>query len=102
MNQADPKDLETYNRLTMRNNEIGGEGLDTFMNIPCPFCAATNFCKYPIMDMQDVLARGAKCDACGRSAKAIFKHSHSGVAMEMVQTGGDDPADWFPMLMRRV
>lgn len=97
-----PTSKEEYFKRFYENQRVEGFGLDTSMVYPCPFCAAPDWAKNKIIEMEEVMARAHHCGECGRSAKMIFDRSANGVSFEVVQCGGPDQADWFEPKMRRV
>lgn len=98
---GDPPDLETYTERFERATRIQGYGADTTTVMPCPFCAAPGWLGMPITDFEQTkLEAGATCKKCGRSARGKFTRSPEGVSIEMVQTGGPDPAAYLPHMDR--
>ena len=97
-----PNSKEEYLARFYLNQRIEGFGLETTMVYPCPFCAAPDWAKHKILEMEEVMAREQHCGECGRSSKMIFKRDANGVSFEVVQTGGPDQPDWFEPKMRRV
>jgi hypothetical protein len=97
-----PTSVQEYLDRYALNQIVTGYGLDTTTHVPCPFCAAPEFMAMKVLETEPVLAAGATCRECGRSAKAIFQRDASSVQFEIVQTGGDDPPDWLTPKMRRV
>jgi len=89
---------EEYLERFQRNSKITGYGIGrVYQTVACPFCAAPDFARYEILQMQEVMSQPHECKECGRAAKLIFAHSNTGVAFEMVQTKGDDQPAWLNM-----
>jgi hypothetical protein len=99
---AEPGNMDEYTARFHQNQRIEGYGLDTTMVMPCPFCAAPDFMRWKILEVESAMHRGGTCKECGRSTKAIFQRSPSGVQFEIVQTGGPDQPEWLAPKMRRV
>ena len=97
-----PNNMEELAALTTANTQYVGFGLDTAVVFPCAFCAAPGVIKAKVIEIERAMERGASCSACGRSWRAVFTLPGLGVKQfEIVQTGGDDPPDWFLPKMRR-
>lgn len=99
-----PTTMQEYLDRFKANELTSGYGiLGVMQHMPCPFCAAAEFIVYRVLNVRDALARGATCNDCGRSAKALFTDSPpNGLSFEMVQTGGADQPEWLEPKMRRV
>jgi hypothetical protein len=99
---APPTNMQEFEALYLTNHQITGYGLDgVTQHFPCPFCAAPEWYVVPLSDFnQD--SPNLKCDDCGRSAQYQFARADGGAAMEIVQTGGDDPPDFLKPWPRRV
>lgn len=98
-----PRNLVQLNARLLYNQEVTGYGAETATHMPCPFCAARDWKIIRITDVDQVeMQRDSACRECGRSAKFVVTRSDTGVTAEMVQTGGDDPPDWFDLKPRRV
>lgn len=91
---------EEYEKRFHENAQVTGEGLETTMHMPCPFCAAADFLVHHIIDTENAYEGGAVCGECGRGAKAIFTRSEGNTTFEFVQTMGDDPPDFLPRMRR--
>lgn len=99
---AEPTNMDEYEKRLKLGEMVTGYGLDTAMTVPCPFCAAPEWLKFNILEVEKGMAQGATCKECGRSARAIFDRGRSGVSFELVQTGGPDQPEWLEPKMRRV
>lgn len=98
-----PESMEQLAHLTQENMRMEGQGLAVVTHAPCPFCAAPDWMKWPILDPRSAMELGAQCGECGRGAKAIFTDFPNGCyQFEFVQTSGPDQPDWFHPKMRRV
>lgn len=100
----DPATLDEYNK---RFNEgtlssVAGVGAGVTVTMPCPFCAAPNWLKASILDVEGAMTKGATCSECARSGRAIMSHDATGnsIGFEFVQTGGDDPPSYLPPMRR--
>lgn len=100
---AEPANFNEYLTRFHENSTIFGRGLDTGMEMPCPFCAAPHFMRYRIVDTREVLKKGAVCGVCLRGARCIFQTSTcSATLFELVQTSGPDAPDWLVPAPRRI
>lgn len=99
---SQPNSREEYDARFAANNRIEGYGLDTSPVYPCPFCAASDWARHRLLEMEAVMARPHTCGECGRSAKMVFVRESQGVSFEVVQTGGPDQPEWLQPRMRRV
>jgi hypothetical protein len=99
---AQAKNRAEYDRMSFENMIIEGFGLDVTQSVACPFCAAANFMKFKVLEVEEAMQRSHMCGECGRSAKAIVKRDANGVAFEIVQCGGPDQPEWLEPKMRRV
>lgn len=97
---TEPQSKLAFEARFHENERIEGYGSDTTMIVPCPFCAAPDFMRWKILQMEETLSAGATCAECGRSCKGIFEHRRDSVHFEMVQTGGSEPAEWIPRMRR--
>lgn len=106
---TDPATLDEYNTRTQRNYEVTGGGLETSNTFPCPFCAAPEWAKVKIVEFGPPLEPAGvyygpeyTCDECGRSGQFRFERGADGsAAVEIVQTGGEDPPDYLPAPTRQ-
>jgi hypothetical protein len=96
-----PTSYDEYIERFHSNQRITGYGLATKTHYPCPFCAAPDWMVAWILETDTAIEKGATCNECGRSAKAIVKQTKGGVTFEFVQTGGDDRPEWLPGEIRR-
>lgn len=105
-----PTNLDEYQKLSHQNCKATGLGMSgpnrVGMTMCCPFCAAPDWIAGPLMGRQDgypadeagyqeLMAIGAKCKECGRSAKTVFERDGNTTRFEIVQTAGDDPPAWL-------
>lgn len=97
-----PTSMEELNALTTANVGYEGFGPKTTLVMPCPFCAAPGSLRSRVLHAEEDMGKGGDCQTCGRSWRAEFTRQAGGTAFEIVQTGGDDPPDWFQPKMRRV
>jgi hypothetical protein len=98
---ADPVTLDAYNRRFHANTAYHGFGLDTEMEMPCPFCAAAHWMRVRIIEMKPAMKQGAACKECGRSARFIFEIDVPGeVQFSLVQTGGAEIPSYLPPIER--
>jgi hypothetical protein len=100
---SEPRNVAEYLARFHANQRIEGYGIQTTTITPCPFCGAPDWMRWPILEAQEAMQRGATCLECGRSAKAVFHVNEPGnKQFEFVQTGGPDQPEWFTPKMRRV
>ena len=90
-----------------RNVTTHGHGK---MGMPCLFCGAPDWLVFDVFagsanSATQVLARGAQCRVCLRSARSLMRRQpDGGRAYEIVQSAGADPPAWFldNVAMRRI
>src|SRR5260370_33476595 len=100
---AQANSSQEYMAKFYTNQRIEGFGHDKVtMHVPCPFCAEPDFMVYKIIEVEQALQKGGTCSHCHRSAKALLQRADTGVQFEIVQTGGDQPAEWLTPMMGRV
>jgi hypothetical protein len=82
-----------------RNMTMHGHGS---MGMPCLFCGAPDWLVFDVFaggsptGAMQMLAQGAQCSACLRSARSIMRRdSDGGRRYEIVQSAGADPPPWF-------
>lgn len=97
-----PTNYQEYLERTGKHTHISGYGLDVTSHYPCPFCGAPGWASHKLMEIKEVMSKEHTCSECGRSAKLIFTEEPGSTSFELVQTGGDDPADWFTHNPRRI
>lgn len=99
---ADPKTVEEYNELSQKNSSVSGYGpFEARMHCPCPFCAAPDFSSWLILEVAKLHNIEFVCKACGRGAVMIFtSNSPDFTQFEMVQTRGNEPAEYLPKMRR--
>ncbi len=97
-----PTTMAEYTKRFMENERIEGAGPTTTIVMPCPFCAAPDFMRLPMLDSETAMASGAMCRECGRSARTLFDKRGGETRAELVQTGGLDQPEWLTPKMRRV
>ena len=96
-----PKTKEDYDKKYHDNMKITGFGLETGMELPCPFCAAPGFMTYKILHVEEEMKKEHICQACNRGVAAIFTHFNGGKSFEFVQTcGADSEVDYLPIMRR--
>lgn len=94
--------MDELNAATIKNCRIEGFGSATKQILSCPFCAAPDWMRLPIMgDMDTVMEKGAKCSQCQRSAKVLTRRGPGSIRIGFVQTGGPDQPEWFEPKMPR-
>ena len=100
---APAQSLEEYQRLSILNSSVTGSGIEgTTMHLACPFCCATDFMVYRLVDAKDAMVKGGTCHTCGRSARCEFDGDYTAIQFSIVQTGGPDQPEWLVPKMRRV
>lgn len=97
---ADPETLDEYTKLFNSRVRYEGAGLGTAMISPCPFCCAPDNIRVVVMQAEISYEKGASCTECGRSWRAVLNRTGGGIAFEIVQTGGPDPAAYLPPMRR--
>lgn len=102
MKDSPPTSADEYRVRFHRNHRVEGYGMETTTVAPCPFCAAPDWQKWPIVTVAEAVGKEATCRECGRSAKALVKRDAHGVSFEFVQTGGPDQPEWLTPKMRRI
>lgn len=98
-----PRSMEEFTARYLRNQRVGGFGLDTHMVAPCPFCGAAEWMTWHITgqvggheDMQTAMQQGATCGECGRSGRFVhYPTPAGGTQITLVQTGGPDVPEWM-------
>lgn len=89
-----PENRAEYDANMQKNLRTGGEGFDTTMFVPCPFCAAPGWKIFKIVDSQNELPKESVCEFCKRGAKSIV--AEGGKSIEVVQTSGPAQPEWLP------
>ncbi len=92
---ADPKTAEEYNELYQKHTKITGFGLEVTIHMPCPFCAAPDFCVYKIIEVEEALSKPSTCSSCGRSLKTFINEENGRKTLRFVQTGGEPGPDFL-------
>lgn len=87
----DPITIEDHRTKVAENTKVE----NGTVHLCCPFCAAPDFFVYPdsidrTVELNELLAKGATCKECERSAKVVFDNGP-----KMFQTGGSPPADYL-------
>jgi hypothetical protein len=98
----EPTDVDQYNRRLRDNIKTVGNGPQTVLHQPCPFCAAPDFMVHSLAATMATWLLGSHCAECGRGAKGVFTPAPGGVSMEIVQTSGREPPVWLQPRMRKV
>lgn len=96
---TDPATIEEYNARHRANLRFEGFGLEAISHLPCPFCAAPDFMVFKLLDSTSAFEAGATCGECGRSMRAVIRRGRD-ITMDIVQTGGPDPAPCMPKMRR--
>lgn len=99
-----PANQHEYNVRAQQNTKITGFGAETTTVLPCPFCAAPDWMKFPVTaGLNNYTEQSAPhtCKECGRSGRLIVARSPGEVRSELVQTGGEDPPEWLVPKPRR-
>lgn len=93
-----PTSREAYEQRFKASHKITGYGIaNVRIHMPCPFCAAPDWIVCGFLEVEAGYAAGAKCEECGRTARAIYIRQANGCSIEMVQTEGDLPDEWIPV-----
>lgn len=96
---SDPADYQAYMARFAENHKIEGEGFDTTMRVPCPFCCAPDFQVYRILEAKEEMVKDSTCKECGRSGKIVLTEETGGnTTLELVQTGGEPPPPYLPVV----
>lgn len=89
---AEPADRESF---VLRFVESQGDSrcdVHRGLGLPCPFCAAPNFTKYPIYESPLGVHPMQTCEECGRSGRFFFEQIFiQGIPAQqfyILQTGG--------------
>lgn len=90
-----PSSMDEFSELFEKNLRIEGNFDKVRTVLPCPFCAAPDFTTFRILTTSEDMQQEATCDVCGRSARFIVNGDASGIAAELVQTGGEPPPPWM-------
>lgn len=99
---SDPQNMDEYLAVYTDRCYVDGYGINTTQVFACPFCAAKDWLRCKIVNVEKDMAKGETCSNCGRSAKFILKNEKQGKSFELVQTGGPDAPDWLVPKIRRV
>lgn len=103
MAQPEPTNIIEYNTRFLENQKISGFGPNVTIHMPCPFCTASDWLVYRILETRSAMENGAICRTCGRGARALFTSPAAGVTkFEMVQFHGPDQPAWLEPRMRRL
>lgn len=97
-----PNSKEEYLARFQSSRRIEGFGLDATIVYPCPFCAAPDWAKHKLLEIEEVMSKPHHCGECERSARLDLVRTATGVSFEVVQCGGPDQPDWLEPKMRRV
>lgn len=102
MPRPEPTNIIDYNARFLENQKISGWGPNPTIHMPCPFCTASDWLIYRILETRSAMENGSVCNRCGRGARAVFTDLDPGVTFEVVQFTGPDQPDWLEPKMRRV
>jgi hypothetical protein len=94
---TEPKDHGEYARRYNDNCRITESKDGTIMHLPCPFCAASDFISYQLMETETALNTEIVCRECQRGLRTIIHKSHGQLRLEFIQTRGNDPPPWVEM-----
>lgn len=100
----EPTSLDELNRRCAANSKIIGFGSATTTILPCPFCGAPEWMRFPVTAGFTNYAEQVKpheCKECGRSARLDIRSVNGGLETEIVQCGGPDQPEWMNPKMRR-
>ena len=70
---AEPADRESFVLRFTESQQDPRCDVYTGLGLPCPFCAAPNFTKYPIYDVDMDAHVVQTCEECRRSGKFFFE-----------------------------
>lgn len=71
--------------------------------LPCPFCAAPDFTKYPVFETTpDTVQIECICFECGRGAKPVLEKVEDVFHFQFFQTRGPAQPEWFRPRMDRM
>lgn len=96
-----PTNMDELSVRMQESMKMTGQGLDTTVHQPCPFCGAPDFLVHRLLD-QAKMTENSTCNECGRSAKAIVTAVDGGQRIEIVQTGGPEQPKWLTPKLRVV
>lgn len=102
---TEPTTREEYEERFAKNTQIFGMGMTTSMSMPCPFCAAPNFMRYMILQMEEEITKEHVCKECSRGMRAQILIEHRGLCktMHFIQTRGPDcTAEWVPPMHKEL
>jgi hypothetical protein len=98
----DPINFEEYQQLSAANVRTEGFGLKVCTVLCCPFCAAANWKRMPVMRDDDTLQKPVACPSCKRIARLDIRHPDSGsITMAIVFMSGPEPPAWLPKIWTR-
>jgi hypothetical protein len=98
----EPTNQRAYLERFAANTYVFGFGLDTGQSMPCPFCAARDWCQFKIVDVVQVMSQEHICRECKRGAKAIYTRTPDSTGFRMVQTSGPEQPTWLDPQMEKV
>ena len=99
---SDPKTKAEFDARYDENACIRGEGMETEISLPCPFCAAPDFVVFRMLDAEMIAKLEKVCSGCQRGVVLEVKpiKKNTGVRWEFVQTCGEDPPAYLPEMRR--
>lgn len=98
----DPKTKAEFDARYDENAYIEGEGMESEAHLPCPFCAAPDFVQFRMLDAEMIAKLERVCRECSRGVVLEIKPiaKGTGVRWEFVQTCGEDPPAYLPVMRR--
>lgn len=91
----EPTSKTEFEKRFHANMRMSGEGADTTVHMPCPFCGAPDWVVYRLLEMPGRAERSSECGECGRSAAILTSYPSDGsMRGAFVQTGGPDAPAW--------
>lgn len=99
---SDPATKAEYDAKFFANTRVEGFGFETATVAPCPGCAEPDWQRWPILGVEEAMAKGATCKHCGRGFRAIITKTHggAGTSFTIVQTCGPDLPSYLPEIER--
>ncbi len=101
-----PKSTAEYNALFKKNKRLEICEGNTFVHLPCPFCASPNWIIFNILGAYEALVKGATCRTCKRTARAVVVNRRGGsrsiMRTEMFKVAGPKQPGWMDPQMRQL
>lgn len=99
----DPQNMVQYLLRYKQHEHTIGAGLSAVQHTPCPFCAASDFWVYPIVDIRAAVQRETTCVQCGRTALTILVAVDAHLTkFEVIQTAGPSQPAWLQPKLRQL